>query len=139
MEELENIKEICVDTDILIDFLKKKEPGSGAYEQWRSKAHVGITSITAFELLRGARQLGLKEKRYDEAKSLIDQQHEVFPFDGTSADKASEISAELNRTGRGIEIRDIFNASICICRGIPLITRNKEHYRRVPSLKLIGV
>jgi tRNA(fMet)-specific endonuclease VapC len=140
LEKLEDSKEICVDTDILIDFLKGKNPGSLSYERWRSTASIGVTSITAFELLMGAR--GTKSsspKRYEEAKSFIEAQKHVFPFDQESADKASEIGAELILKGRGIEIRDLFNASICIVRGLPLLTRNKDHYQRVSSLKLLDV
>ncbi len=135
MEELEQTKEICVDTDILIDFLKKKEPGSRAYEHWRSKASVGTTSITVFELLLGAKQASFK--RHEEAKNLVEQQTSIYPFDKSAADAASELGAELKRQGRQIEIRDLFIASICISRGIPLLTRNKDHFQRVPALKLL--
>lgn len=139
MEKLEDTKEICVDTDVLIDFMKRKDPGSRAYERWRNKAAVGITSITAFELLIGARQPNLNQKRYEEAKSLIEQQQYVFPFDQKSADKASEIGADLIQKGKGIEIRNLFNASICLARGMPLLTRNKDHYQRVSGLKLLDM
>lgn len=137
MEKLEDAKEVCIDTDVLIDFLKKKEPGSGAYELWRNKASVGITSVTAFELLLGARQPNVREKRLEEAKSLIEQQEFILPFDETSANKASEIGAELMRAGKVIEIRDLFIGSMCIGRGIPLLTRNKEHFQRISNLRLI--
>lgn len=142
MEELETAaeeKEICVDTEILIDYLKRKEPGSSAYKRWRSKASIAITSITAYELLVGARGSLQKENRYEEAKSLIEQQDRVLSFDKKSAEKASELGAELRRNGKGLEIRDLFNASICITEVIPLLTRNKNHYSRVTGLKLLDV
>ena len=139
MEELEDAKEICVDTDVLIDFMKRKEPGSRVYEEWRNKASVGITTITVFELLLAARHPNVKEKRYEEARSLIEQQSRVYPFDRSAADKASEIVAELRRLGKEIEIRDLFNASICVNQSIPLLTRNKDHYQRIKSLKLLEV
>ncbi|HZW57534.1 MAG TPA: type II toxin-antitoxin system VapC family toxin [Nitrososphaerales archaeon] len=132
-------KEICVDTDILIDFLKGKGPGLPAYKRWRNESSVAITSVTAFELLVGARGSGQREKRYEEARSLIEQQGNVLPFDKSSAEKASEIGAELRQHGKGIEIRDLFNAAICISQGIPLLTKNKEHYQRVTGLKLVPV
>ena len=139
MEELEDAKEICVDTDILIDYLKKKEPGSRAYERWRNKASVGVTSITVFELLLGARQANLKEKRYEEAKSFVEQQHRIFAFDASATQKASEIGAQLNRLGAGIEIRDCSMPAICVKQDIPILTRNKNHYQRVESLKMLDV
>lgn len=137
MEGLEGTKQICVDTDVLIDFLRNRDPGSRSYENWRKRAKVGITALTAFELLQGARGSVAKEKRFEEAKSLIEQQQFVLPLDATSADKASEISAGLRALGKDLEIRDLFNASICISNMLPLLTRNRRHYDRVASLKLI--
>ena len=139
MEEMEDSKEICVDTDILIDFMKKRDPGSRAYERWRNKSAVGTSSITAFELLIGARQPNLSTRRYDEAKSLIERQQFILPFDLESAEMASEVGAELRQKGEGIEIRDLFIASICLAKKIPLLTRNRSHYERVSKLKLLEV
>ncbi len=138
-EKLENHKKICIDTDVLIDFLKKKEPSSSTYEHWRNKAAVVVTSITAFELLFGSMLANLRERRrYDEALSLVEQ-HSVLPFDKFAAEKASEIGAELRRTGKVIEIRDLFNASICVSQGIPILTRNKGRYQRVAGLALLDI
>jgi tRNA(fMet)-specific endonuclease VapC len=139
LEELENAKEICVDTDILIDFMKGKDPGLRDYERWRHKASIAVTSITVFELLVGARQPNLSNKRYEEARSLIENHSHVYPFDKSAADKASEIGAYLGGLGKGIEIRDLFNASICVSRDVPILTRNKDHYQRVNGLKLVGI
>jgi len=139
LEKLEDAKEICVDTDVLIDFLKRKDPGSQTYELWRKKASVGITSITAFELILGAKLSHVKEKRYEEVMSLIRQHEKIYPFDIASAEIASEIGAELRRQGNGIEIRDLFNAAICVRLDIPILTRNKNHYQRVTELGLVDV
>jgi len=139
LEELEGTKGICVDTDVLIDFLKKKEPGARAYEQWRNRGAIVVTAITAFELLFGARHSDKRQKRYEEARSLIEQQQRVLPFDKSAANKASEIGTELKRLGKGIEIRDLFNASICISQNIPMLTRNRDHYERVSGLELLEV
>lgn len=137
MEKLE-AKGICVDTDVLIDFLKKKEPGSRAYGRWANRGNVAITSITAFELLFGARCSEKGQKRSEEARSLIEQQC-ILPFDKPAAVKASEIGAELRQHGKEIEIRDLFNASICLTQNFPLLTRNKTHYERVAGLELLEV
>ena len=138
MEALENRKEICVDTDVLIDFLKKKEPGSRTYERWRGKAALAITPITAFELLFGSKQSSLTEKRSNEAMSLIEQ-HLLLPFDKSAAERASEIGVQLRQKGEEIEIRDLFIASICVSQGIPILTKNKQHFERVPGLAVMNV
>lgn len=137
MEKLEIPKEICVDTDVLIDYLKGKDPGSRTYKEWRRKASVGITAITAFELLLGSKRPGMKEQRQVEIKSLIAQQSFTLPFDISSAEKASEIESQLSRIGMRIDMRDLFIASICSGRDTPLLTRNKEHFSRVQGLRLL--
>lgn len=138
MEALEDFETICVDTDILIDFLQKKDPGSHAYKRWRHARRVAVTSVTAFELLFGARQSNLPLERFEEARSLVEQHH-VFPFDASAANKASEIGAELGRLGKAIEIRDLFNAAICLSQNVSILTRNNDHYKRVAGLRLLDV
>ena len=51
MEEVEALKSVCVDTDVIIDYLRGRESGKSSFENWRKKARVCITSITVFELL----------------------------------------------------------------------------------------
>jgi tRNA(fMet)-specific endonuclease VapC len=87
--------------------------------------------------LQGASYSAARKRRYEEAKTLIEQQEYVLSFDLACADRASEIGSELRAAGKEIEIRDLFNASICLCNEIPLLTRNKKHYQRVSNLKLI--
>jgi len=65
------------------------------------------------------------EKGYEEAKSFIEQRN-IFAFDRQSATKSSEKGAQLNRLGTGIEIRDLFNASICVTQDIPIPTRKAK-------------
>lgn len=141
MERLEDkTTPICVDTDILVDFLRKKEPDSSSYKRMCGQGKATcITSITAFELLFGSKLLHNAEKRSEEALSLIEQQQSVIPFDQVSAEEAATIGAELRRLGKEVEIRDLFNASICVAHKTSLATRNKSHYQRVARLELVGV
>jgi tRNA(fMet)-specific endonuclease VapC len=136
MENVETLKTICVDTDVIVDYLRGREPGSSSYINWRKKADTLITCITAFELLLGANLSTKHEKRIIEVESLLDQ-HGVLNFTRDSAKKAAEKGAELRAKGLPIEIRDLFNASICLLEKIPLLTRNKAHYERVKELTVI--
>jgi len=53
MENVETIRALCIDTDVIIDYLRGREPGKSTFASWRNKAEVLVTSITAFELLLG--------------------------------------------------------------------------------------
>ena len=133
---MEALKAICVDTDVIVDYLRGREPGRSAFTKWRKKAEVYITSITAFELLLGASLSSKKERRIIEVESLLDQ-HSILSFTRESARKAAEKGAELRAQGIPVDIRDLFNASICLTRKIPILTKNKTHYERIKDLTVL--
>lgn len=136
MEDMETVRALCADTDVIIDYLRGREPGKSAFAGWRKRAKVYITSITAFELLLGANLSSKREERVIEAESLIDQ-HETLPFDRDSADEAAERGAVLRAKGAEVEIRDLLNASICLSRKIPILTKNRIHYERITDLRVL--
>ena len=133
---MEALKALCVDTDVIVDYLRGREPGRSAFTKWRRKAEVYITSITAFELLLGASLSSKRERRIIEVESLLDQ-HSILTFTRESARKAAEKGAELRVEGIPVEIRDLFNASICLTRKIPILTKNKAHYERIKDLTVL--
>jgi predicted nucleic acid-binding protein len=63
MENVKALEAICADTDIIIDYLRGREPGKSAFLTWRRKAEILVTSITSFELLLGANLSRKREKR----------------------------------------------------------------------------
>ena len=97
------------------------------------KAETFITSITAFELLLEANLSSRRTERMTEVESLLNQ-HNILPFGRNEASKAAEKGAELKTKGAMIEIRDLFNASICLSEKIPILTSNEAHYERITEL-----
>jgi len=136
VDEMEALKAICVDTDVIVDYLRGREPGRSAFTKWRKKTELYVTSITAFELLLGASLSSKKERRIIEVESLLER-HSVLNFTHETARKAAEIGAELKVKGIPIEIRDLFNASICLTRNLPILTKNKAHYNRIEGLEIL--
>ena len=136
MEDVETVKAICVDTDVIVDYLRGREPGKSTLASWRKKAEVLMTSITAFELLLGANLSSKREERTIEVESLLNQ-HEILAFTRDSAKKAAEKGAELRLKGALVDIRDLLNASICLTKKIPILTKNKAHYERIPELMVL--
>lgn len=136
MEDLEAIRAICADTDVIVDYLRGREPGKSAFIVWRKKANVFITSVTAFELLLGANISSKRERRVIEVESLLDQ-HGILTFTRDSAEKAAEEGARLKAEGATLEIRDLFNASMCMLKKMPILTENKAHYERIKDLTVL--
>jgi len=133
---MENLNAVCLDTDVIVDYLRGREPGRSAFMHWRKKADTFITSITAFELLLGANLSSKRARRRLEVESLL-HQLKILDFNRESAEKAAEKGAELKAKGEPIDIRDLFNASICLTTNIPILTKNKKHYQRIRELKVL--
>jgi tRNA(fMet)-specific endonuclease VapC len=135
---VETVKRLCVDTDILVDYLRGRQPGKTLYSRWREMARILLTSVVSFELLVGAKISSNPGQRLVEVRSLIDQ-HEILPFDEAAAEIASDKGAELKEAGLTVEIRDLLNSSICLANGLPILTKNRSHYERVSGLQTLSV
>jgi predicted nucleic acid-binding protein len=97
----------CIDTDICIDFLRNRAPGSKIFLKVVSEYVPHITSITAFELYLGH----IKMKKKESLDSFINQFH-ILPFDSLVAKTTAQIQAELNEKGIDIGIPDTLIAGI---------------------------
>ena len=57
-----------------------------------------------------------------------------IPFDAPAADAAARIDAALRADGLRLAPADTLIAGIAVSRGLPLVTRNRRHFDRVPRL-----
>lgn len=121
---------IVADTDVLIDSLR----GRGEAERVSDALRKGIlatTTITLFELLSGAAESSEKKKVEALLGALT-----VLPFDVAAAEQAASARITLEREGRTIGAADLQIAGICLAHDLPLWTRNRSHFERVPGLAL---
>ena len=122
----------CVDTDICVDFLRKKEPGYSLFTQFIERYEPCVTAITAFELFLGQ----MKMKRKTRIDSFLEQ-FVLLPFDYKASKIAAEIQSLLDIKGKGIGVPDTLIAGICLANNVSLLTLNTKHFSRVPGLELI--
>jgi len=120
-------KEICLDTDIIIELTRKNIRVRDSLEKIEGMFYT--TPITFFEVYFG----------------LFD--HERFPpinckkitkHDGILAGK---IQKDLKSKGEIMDIRDLFIACICINNNMILLSRNIKHFKRFEKygLKIMTV
>lgn len=121
---------VVVDSDILIDFLRGREPGASRVHAWLEADQLRLTVITAFELRLGADFVG----RAGQIGSLLS--HRTLPLDLIGALIAGEVFSRLAIDGRGIGPRDALIAGVCRRFDLPLATRNRRHFERVAELRL---
>jgi len=123
----------CVDTDICVDFLRKREPGLSFLIRFHEMFEPCITAISAFELYLGH----TKMKRKDNIDDFIGQ-FTVLPFDLKASVVAANLQALMDSKGEGIGIPDTLIAGICIANDVPLLTLNIRHFSKVSQLQLIN-
>jgi tRNA(fMet)-specific endonuclease VapC len=122
---------MVADTDVLIDFLEDRAPVAGRIALELERGDLRTTTVTRFELLAGARtpqQLRIVGELLAALPCL--------PLDDPSADAAAVIRRELERAGVGIGMADSLIAGIVRTSQGVLLTRNRQHFERVPGLSL---
>lgn len=121
---------VIVDSDILIDFLRGRDPGASRVRAWLEADQLRLTAITAFELRLGTDFVA----QADQIAALLS--YRTLPLDLLGALIAGEIYRELGAEGRGIGLRDALIAGICRRFDLPLATRNRRHFERIEGLRL---
>ena len=133
----ERIRKVCLDTDIIIDYLKNTKETQDLTERLYLKFdEIITTAITAYELLAGVEYMQGKDRaRVEDIINGID----VLPFSKESSRESAKISAELRRSGKQIGMADMLIAGICILSNSCLLTKNVEHFRRIKNLEVLDL
>ena len=117
--------EICLDTSVMIDLLR----GGDITEKLLKLEFIpAVTAVTVAELYMG--------ERGEEKLDLVLRRLKFYPLDLESSRLAGKIYKVLRRKGELIEFRDILIGAICIRHGIPLITKNVKHFKRLEEFGL---
>jgi len=134
---MESLARVCLDTDVLIDYLRKPSPEIKRIMEciFEKKLNACITSINAFEIWFGAFLAPEKAQLVRCTEEFLGQL-EVVDFDYESSVEAGRVLADLRKRGEPIEIRDLFVGCVCKVSDTSLITRNLKHYRRIRGLKV---
>ena len=123
------VKEICLDSDIMISFLKKDDKAVAILQSFEADYYTTVINI--FEIWYG-------KKKVEPIPELLEWIN-ILDLEKESAILAAEILIKLRKIGQIIEYRDAFVAGICIANNIPLLTFNKKHFSRLKKfgLKLV--
>ncbi len=124
---------LCLDTSVLIAYLKGREPGATAVERAVADCTCYVTVITVYELLFGV----ARSKKPIGEDALLDVM-EVVLFDDAAARRAARLHAELISRNEDIGVKDVLIAAICLEQSLPILTLNERHFSRVPGLKVVA-
>ncbi len=124
----------CLDSDVLIDFLRNKKEVVSKIDKIRVNGEkLSTTSVNSFELFKG---IPYQSKVSIEAIKGFLANLKIYNFNYSASEKSAEIFNDLKTNGEIIELPDIMIASIAIENGEPFLTNNKKHFERIKDLKL---
>jgi predicted nucleic acid-binding protein len=119
------------DTNFLVDLLNDKPGMSYMADSFENPK---TTVINAFELYYGAWNSSNPKENIIEINSLL-KSLDILEVDIVAAQKAAEIDVKLNNSGSSLELEDVLIAGICIANNEELVTRNLNHFKRIPGLR----
>lgn len=119
-----------VDTDIAVDFLRRREYALKLLENWSEEGLLAISTLTHLEIYQG-----MKTGEERATDSFLDGIVSVA-VDIPIARRAGTMLSELRSKGKMIGIADAIIAATALQFGAPLLTNNVGHYP-FPNLKVI--
>jgi len=114
---------------MLIAFLRNQEPGATAVVNAVQWYNCGVTAVTSYELLFGARR---SKKEIGESALLGNMT--VWPFNDNASKAAAQLHADLIGSNNDIGVKDVLIAATCLVHSLPILTLNDRHFARVPGL-----
>jgi tRNA(fMet)-specific endonuclease VapC len=127
------VTKYLLDTDTCI-FGLRDHPGVMSRLSSMSSFDWGISSLTAFEILRGVSRVG-NQRTMEESQDFVNFA-QVFPFQAVEANRAAQVERELARLGRPAGQIDMMIAGHALSLGLTLVTNNKKHFDRISGLRL---
>ena len=125
-----------LDTDILVGFLRgKKDAIKKIEELYKVNSTISVSVLSVFELVEGAYLSFHREKTLNSVFSLLNNLN-IVDLNKPVSVLAGEISAHLKDKGLIIGVGDILIGATAINSNSTLITKNKNHFERIPELKL---
>jgi len=126
----------CLDTDICVRLIRNRPRIGGILEE-RINAHanaLATSTIVMMELLHGASMSANPKREHRFVEQLL-ARTSVLEFDGSAAEHAADIKADLQRKGRLIGSNDILIAGHARSRGLIVVTGNLREFERVEGLR----
>ena len=111
-----------VDTDVAIDFLRRREYAQKLLENWAGEGLLAISTLTHLEIYQG-----MKDGEERATNAFLDGLISVV-VDIPIARRAGTMLGDLRSKGLTIGIADAIIAATALQFGAPLLTNNVEHY-----------
>ena len=127
--------QICVDTDILADFLRNKPEAVEWIKVNEKKNVLATTIINLFELYYGAYKSAFTKQNLPAVKALA-QRLLILNLTDEIVRAAGERLAQLESNGQHIDFRDVLIGTTALVEKCAIKPRNIKHFSRIDGLTL---
>ncbi|MGB0743004.1 MAG: type II toxin-antitoxin system VapC family toxin [Opitutales bacterium] len=125
---------LIFDTCFLIDFQKERKRGPGRahrFLQVNEEAYAYLPIVAYAEYGEGFQSLT------NAAFLSVVESYELLEVTRDVADCYARLVRELRQAGQLIGTNDLWIAATALQHELPLVTRNTEHFVRIPEIKLL--
>lgn len=126
---------LSLDTSVLIDLERERPSGEGPAHRFlrgEPEAELAVCAVVLGELAEGFGR--------EDHPVLLALRHglRVLPVDDGVALAYGTVARELRATGKLIGSNDLWIAATSLRHGLPLVTADVDHFRRVPGLQVVS-
>ena len=130
-----------LDTTFLVDLLRERQKGMGGPASRKldelAEEPLAVSLHVACELRGGAELSSDPERERERVDALLRPTGVLLPDERFIAAYAG-LLAELTRRGQLIPAMDLLIATAAVLDDAPIVTRNVQHFERVPGLTVIS-
>ena len=129
-----------LDSDVIIDFLKDKGPGASLLPELIDQNNLYISVVSWMEIAYGIKKISKTTPESRQFDLLLrDLSIEILAVDVKTADRFIDLKLTLEKQGNPLSDFDLLIASATISNNLTLVTRNREHFKRIKNLKLYDI
>jgi tRNA(fMet)-specific endonuclease VapC len=123
---------MVVDTGVFIEYLRASNKSKTSLINLPDNSEIYISSVSLYELYMGA----ISPEKWRDVQTLTED-IPVLSFTKIVSEKAGGIYHELRKQNQLIEFRDIFIAATALVHDMPVLTRNKKHFKRIKGIECV--
>lgn len=128
---------MILDSTFLIDVLRGETAVGELIAELDTTGTPFVSAVTVMELVEGIHLATATDDERAAVEELLAEVHEL-PFDRDCALQAGRINADLVSAGKPIDETDVMIAATAIVHDRPVVTRNVDHFERIPELDVVS-
>lgn len=127
---------MILDSTFLIDVLRGSSDVAELVEDVDASGASFVSAVTVMELFEGIHLSDASGEERSSVETLLTDLNEL-PFDRECAIRAGKINADLVAAGEPIDETDVMIGATALVHDRPVVTRNVDHFQRIPDLDVV--